>query len=139
MIRSRKSFYLFAALCCLVAYAWLFIASGHVSYLPDNAGSVCILKHTTGIACPSCGSTQSALLFLGGDPLKAVYSNPLGILLAGGLLLMPLWILYDLLARRNTLWKSFQRIEEKLKKKGFAMALILILSANWIWNIFKTL
>ena len=139
MIRSRHSFYLFAALCCLVACAWLFAASGHASYLPEGVSSPCILMHTTGIACPSCGSTQSALLFMGGNPLAAMYANPLGIILAGGLLLVPLWILYDLLGRRDTLRRTFMRIERQVKKKGLAITLILVITANWIWNIWKTL
>lgn len=40
--------------------------------------SLCPFKVTTGLPCPGCGLTRSAVALLHGDPMTSLYYHPLG-------------------------------------------------------------
>ncbi|MHB1278065.1 MAG: DUF2752 domain-containing protein [Bacteroidia bacterium] len=104
----------------------------------ETAG-VCLIKHTTNIPCPSCGSTRSVIFLSRGDFQEAFNMNPFGYVVALIMVLLPLWILFDILAKKETLLKSYRKMEVRLKKPAYAIPLVTLVLMNWIWNITKGL
>ena len=135
MTRNRLYLLFFVAL--LAGYTYLAWALNqqheHSTFTP------CVFKNATGIACPSCGSTRSVLLLTHGDLKSAFMLNPFGFIIATIMLAGPFWILYDVISKKNTLHGAYQKFEQALKTKWIAAILILLVVANWIWNINKGL
>lgn len=123
---------------CAAGYIWLAI-----SFKSTVAGSkdtgLCLFKKITHIPCPSCGSTRLVLLLAKGDIRESLFLNPMGILLAIIMITLPLWILYDLIKRKESLYNFYNRSEFFLKRRWVAVPAILLLLINWIWNIYKGL
>jgi len=95
------------------------------------------LQKTTGIPCPACGSTRSLIEIVHGHPIAGMQTNPLGYLSLLFLLVMPIWL---------WLWSFNQEINHPgilstgraiHQKKYVASILIMLVLANWIWNIYK--
>ena len=55
------------------------------------------------------------------------------------LLVTPGWIIFDLLLKKDTLFRFYNRTELFLKRKWIAIPAILLVILNWIWNIYKGL
>lgn len=135
---SRSKLYTILFISCLAGYVWLFI--GIKTNLTENKSvDVCLIKHTTNIPCPSCGSTRSVISLAEGRFIDALLINPLGYLISIIMLLTPFWILTDVLTKKDTLLKFYQKTETYLKKPQFAIPLIVLVIINWIWNITKGL
>ena len=123
---------------CATGYIWLFLnyqRSVSASFEPG----ICLFKRITGLPCPSCGSTRSVLSILNGDYIGALLWNPFGLIILSILFLAPLWILYDVVLRKDSLLQVYNRIEIFLRRKWIAIPLILLVILNWIWNIYKGL
>jgi hypothetical protein len=135
MIRDRKSFYLFFGLLCFAGYVWLFYNLASNWLTGSEPIGVCLFKHITTIPCPSCGSTSSVLLLLGGEIKEAIYSNPIGILLAAAMIITPFWILCDLILNRNTMLLFFRKSENLIKRKWVASFGVVLIVSIWIWKI----
>lgn len=135
---SRTKLYTLLSIACILGYAWLFI---QLSQNGTNTGlpTVCFIKSVTGVPCPSCGSTRSVLELLHGQLKSAFLLNPLGFVLLAGLLIIPLWLLFDLLSQRQSLLQVYLRSEQFIRKPLPAIIFILLLLINWIWNIVKGL
>lgn len=134
---TKNKLYAFLFLACLVGYSWLFI-----NYRMDegsNSLGVCLVKHVTTIPCPSCGSTRSVLAILKGNFSEALFLNPIGFIIFNILLIAPLWIAFDMLFRKDTLFAFYNRMEDVLKRKVVFIPAILLILGNWIWNIYKGL
>jgi len=136
MAIGRHRLYWLLFILCIAGYIWLYIWLLTGGSKPD-ASEVCIIRYVTGVPCPSCGSTRSAYSLLSGDLLSAIYINPLGIVVLGIMVLAPLWIVFDLLWKRQSLYRFYLDIEDKLRKPVVAIPLILLIIINWIWNIIK--
>lgn len=137
MSLTRNRFNLFISLSCLVGYGWLFLI-GRLK--PEEVGSsydVCLIRHFVHIPCPSCGSTRSVLALIHGDLAGGLYWNPLGFLIFSALLVVPFWLGYDLLLKKETLFLAFCHFEETLRKKWVAIPSIVLILINWTWNIYK--
>jgi hypothetical protein len=134
---TRNRFYLYLALACAVGYGWL----GLVGRLkPEEVGEkyeVCLVRHFLHFPCPSCGSTRSVLALLQGDLAGGFYWNPLGIVIFSILLATPIWMAYDLVFKKDTLYHFFRLFEETLRRKWVAIPAILLILLNWAWNIVK--
>ncbi len=115
--------------------AWLyFSAPGAIST------QICPINRVTGVPCPSCGTARSLILLVDGRFAEALRTNPLGYLAAAILVAIPLWSLTDLVRGRDSLFRAFRKAEKFLKKNRLlAGLLILLILANWIWNIVKGL
>ncbi len=97
-----------------------------------------MFKNITGVPCPSCGITRSVLSLLQGDLYHAVMINPLGILAALLLIIVPLWMLTDAITSRVTLVRNFRRAEHMIRtQKIIYIPLLLLMAINWGWNIIK--
>jgi len=123
---------------CLAGYVWLYFGLTNNNTEYKSVG-VCMIKHTTNIPCPSCGSTRSVISLTKGNFHEALLINPLGYILAVIMFLSPLWIFIDIITKKKTLFEFYQKIENKLKKPQYAIPLILLVIFNWIWNITKGL
>lgn len=120
-------------------YAWLFL-NLHIS--PDAATrgeipTLCFVKQVSGYPCPSCGTTRSVIALLHGNWLDGFLLNPFGYLVLTGLLLIPLWLLYDFFLKKESLWIWYAKAEHQLQKGKLAIVLIAMVMANWIWNFYK--
>ncbi len=62
--------------------------------------------------------------------------NPIGIVVAIGLVLLPVVLLWDVITRRMDLYQLFQRAH-RWPLKALAVTGIALLLLNWIWNMAK--
>jgi hypothetical protein len=134
---TRNRLYLLLATGMLAGYGWLAWASWQTVHNTDF--TPCLFKNATGIACPSCGTTRSVLLLSKGLFTKAFLLNPLGFIIALLMLVLPLWLLYDVLFKKGTLHYSYKQFETTLRIRWVAITLIILIVLNWIWNIQKGL
>lgn len=138
MSSSRNKLYITLFIACLAGYIWLCINLINTG-IANHSVEVCIVKHVTGIPCPSCGSTRSVISLTKGDFHEALFTNPLGYLIGLIMLVAPLWISFDVLTRKSSLYEFYKKTEFNLKKLQFALPLLLLVIFNWIWNISKGL
>jgi len=134
---TARKLYRFLALLCLAGYAWIGYCyhTGHI----HTGVRFCLFKNITGLPCPSCGVTRSVFYLLQGAWKEALLQNPLGIPALLFLCIAPVWLLADLAARRQSLFRQYSRAEAFLKRKPAAILAILLIASNWIWNISKEL
>ena len=132
----RKKLYFFTLAICGCGYLWLFFNLYH--HAVANKGFIgCLFHKTTGIPCPSCGSTRSVLSLIRGDFFDALYYNPLGILIFVIMIVFPFWIFSDLALKKDSFFRFYKIMEQFLIKKQIAFFCIALILINWIWNIFK--
>ena len=120
-----------------VGYGWL--AWSISQHHKHHDFSPCIFKNVTGIACPSCGTTRSILQLSQGYFKEAVLTNPIGIILAIVMIVVPFWLLYDILFKKDTLYNSYKKFESVLQIKWVTIILVILIIMNWAWNIHKGL
>lgn len=137
MISGRIKFYSLLLSAFGVGYSWLIYNLWYQTGSEHSSFTVCFIKNTTNIPCPSCGSTRSVLSILQRDFISALYFNPLGYLIFAALSIVPVWILFDLFLEKNTFWDFYHKMEIRLKKPYIAIPFLALLLINWIWNIYK--
>ncbi|AWW30707.1 DUF2752 domain-containing protein [Echinicola strongylocentroti] len=133
---NRNKLYSFLAIAFAAGYGWLgyqLLSAAQHSHGP----TVCLIKNVTGVPCPSCGTTRAVVSIAYGDFGGAFFSNPLGFVVALGLLVGPAWLLYDVISSKSTLWISYQQFEIWLKNPVRAIPLAVLVLINWFWNIYK--
>lgn len=135
---DRNKLYSILIIACLAGYVWLYFSITR-NFSESKSIEVCLIKHTTNIPCPSCGSTRSIISLTKGDFIGALNLNPIGYLVALIMLIAPIWIIADTIMRSNTFFNFYQKTETYLKKPKYAIPLILLVIINWIWNITKGL
>ncbi|NMH28271.1 DUF2752 domain-containing protein [Flavobacterium silvaticum] len=128
--------YSIVGLTCLAGYSWLAFAE----FSPELSGfGICLFKHVVGIPCPSCGVTRAVQLLLQGNVRDSLLMNPLGILVALLALATPIWIVLDLLRRKQTFFRFYQKTESIIRRPTVATIFILLVLTNWFWGISKGL
>jgi hypothetical protein len=135
---KKNKLYLLLAVLLAAGYAYLFatlVSDGH----SGHGINTCVIKNTTSYPCPSCGSTRSVISIINGKFSDALLLNPLGYIITLVMLVLPLWLLFDIILSKATLHKSYTVFETTLRKKQVAIPLIILIIANWIWNITKGL
>ena len=138
MTLDRGRLYSILLIACLAGYIWLYFSTTK-NFTENKSVEVCLIKHITNVPCPSCGSTRSIISLIKGDFIGALNLNPLGYIIAIIMVVAPIWILTDLFLRSNTLFDFYQKTETFLRKRKYAIPLILLVIINWIWNIIKGL
>ena len=138
MVISRTKLYTILFLSCVAGYIWLFFNLTRPLSEGKTVG-LCLFKHTTNIPCPSCGTTRATLSLVHGDILNSLYINPFGVIIAAIMFITPFWIFVDVVTRKDTSLEFYKKTELILKKRGIAITVILLVAANWIWNITKGL
>jgi hypothetical protein len=130
---TPKKFYIFLSAGITLSLLWVFTSKN------TEIGTMCYIKWISSYPCPACGTTRSVYHLLDNNWLLALKSNPLGYLAVLSLIVLPLWVLFDLLFKRETLFVTYQWINNQLKNPKIWIPLALLMLANWIWNIYKEL
>ena len=133
----KKRIYRTLILLSLAGYGWVGwnIVEGSAH---QSAPSVCLFKEITGLPCPSCGTTRSVLLLFHGEVLAALMTNPFGLLIAIGLAVIPLWIIIDLIRKKESFYRRYVWAEKLfIESRWVTASAVMIVVLNWIWNIAK--
>lgn len=136
---NKNKLYSFILFACFIGYGWLLFSFQHEHQIQNQEFTVCLFKKVTTFPCPSCGTTRSVLQLSHGNLLSAILLNPFGILVAIIMLVAPFWISYDLVQKKETFYTIYLKTESILRKRKVAFVLIVLVIANWIWNIKKNL
>jgi hypothetical protein len=135
---QKKKLYFFILGFALTGYAW--VAGNHYLLQADRPTfNVCLFRMATGLPCPSCGTTHSVISISNGNFKAALNENILGYLAALLLLVIPVWIVGDLVLRKESFYTFYGQMEGYLRKKWIAYPAIILILVNWAWNIYKTL
>lgn len=130
-VNSIRRTYLYASLFTLTGWVWLFLS---ITNTVSSSFTPCIFRNLTHYPCPSCGTTTSLIHILSGEFDRALGSNPLGFLAGAGLLILPLWLGFDILQRRVTFYKSIIYFNGFIKRQPiFIISFLLLIVVNWIW------
>jgi hypothetical protein len=134
-VMKKKQLYIFTAIASVAGLAWVsanILAPARMDSVPG-----CFFRKFTGIPCPSCGATHSVLKVIHLDWVGAFYDNPVGFILAVGLLVVPCMLLYDVALGKNAFYLFYKGMETVVRKRWVAICLITLVIANWAWNIYK--
>lgn len=136
---SKNKLYSLLLIACFFGYMYLgfSIFNSERNQNPDFKG--CLFKSITTIPCPSCGTTRSIQLLIKGQFFEAVKINPFGLIVALIMLTVPVWIIADMLLKKQTFFDWYHKIEHFIRTKWIATMLIILVLLNWIWNIYKNL
>lgn len=135
---TREKLYFFVFVACVAGYSWVAWSLWQENNCPQEQGiELCLFHRITKVPCPSCGSTRSVMSLFKGDFMQAVLYNPIGLLLVLIMNICPLWIVIDLIRGKDTFLQKYQQAELFLKKLPVALFFIVLILANWIWNIVK--
>ena len=136
---TKKNMYTFLACFLLAGYSWLggnLADSGETTSGP----TVCLFKAATHLPCPSCGTTRALVLLMKGDIRNAVLINPLGLLMALALVIVPLWMAADSFRKTDSLFRWYTKAERLLaENKWVSVPAVAVVLINWFWNIAKGL
>ncbi len=136
---NKKNLYLFLLLLSLTGYIWI------AWNVVDNARKettvdFCLFKTVTHIPCPSCGTTRAIVLLANGQIKNSIMLNPFGMLAAIALIIIPLWIILDIIRSKESFLKYYKLTEQIIiRNKWISITAITIVLLNWIWNIAKGL
>lgn len=133
---TKSKLYAILLIACTAGYIWLWLNLAN-----DNGNVVggCLIKHATNIPCPSCGTTRAILLLLQGRFLDSLYINPFGLMVLMIMFFVPLWIAFDELTKKETLYRFYYKTESVLQRPEYAVPGIVLVVVNWGWNIIKGL
>ncbi len=131
---SRRRLYILLLFLSACGYLWLYVSNSGA--LPGKWGG-CWFRYLFHIPCPSCGNTRAVHAAFQGHWLASLYYNPLGLLLAALVVVVPIWIVIDLLRGSSSFLHAYQTIEQKLQRWTYALPCIVAILLNWLWNIVK--
>ena len=133
---SRNKLYSILILACSFGLIYLLI---NTVTKQNETIRVCFIKSVTGIPCPSCGSTRAIQLIFQNKWIDSLAMNPFGIVAAVLMIVIPTWIFFDVVFKKETFFKWYKKMEVIIRKPWLATILILVVLLNWIWNIYKNL
>ncbi len=133
---QKNKLYYFLLVACFLGFCWLFFS---ISYIEKSQFSTCFIKNTTSIPCPSCGTTRAIIHLVNGNLKVSVLTNPFGIIVFSIMLIVPIWIVFDLALKNNSFYRFYIKLEQFVGKKPIAILLIVVVICNWYWNIKKGL
>ena len=132
----KKKLYFLILGFALAGYSWV-ILNHYLLKTNKPTLNVCLFRQATGIPCPSCGTTLAVLSITKGDFRQALDENILGFPAALMLVIFPVWILIDLIRKKESFYRFYFGAESFLRKKSIAYSALILLIANWGWNIFR--
>ncbi len=133
---TRNKLYSLLLIACLAGFIYLFYS---IQKEQQETVGVCIIKNVTGYPCPSCGTTRAVMLLLNGKITDSLLLNPFGIIVAVIMTVFPVWVLTDIVLKKETFFTAYKKIEATIRKPWIAIVLILLVLLNWIWNLYKNL
>lgn len=135
---NRNKLYVIIATTCFAGYGWLFFNISEF-FKEQSLFKVCLFKQITSIPCPSCGTTRGVISLSKGHFLEAIFTNPFSLLVAIIMIIAPIWIFFDVIRKKTTLFDFYQKTEKHILKPKIAIPLVIFVIINWIWNIAKGL
>lgn len=90
----------------------------------------CWIRHTTGIPCPTCGATRSALALAHGNLGVSFHTNPLMCLVYLGVIAFDLYAVTVLVFRTKRL--RLERIPLQVQRVLRVIAVTIVIG-NWIY------
>ena len=90
----------------------------------------CSFRQLTGLPCPTCGATRSALSLVHGDLAAAWHRNPLMFVCYAGALILDLYCVGVLLFRFPRV--RVAGVPSKIKRGLYLLTLVAI-GANWVY------
>lgn len=137
MLSNKKNkLYYFLLLLISLGYTWVFYSWNKIE---QEAKIGCLFKKITTYPCPSCGTTRATILGFKGEWLSSVLMNPFGILVVLIMILVPIWISFDWIFKKESFFQFYKRAEQFITQKYVASFLILVVLLNWYWNFKKNL
>src|SRR5690554_4614937 len=113
MSRNKIKLYALLITLCLIGYVWILLTRIN----EESSFEVCLIKSIAHLPCPSCGSTRSVISLTKGDFVQALSINPIGYIIAFIMLVIPVWILLDIIFKHNSLFSLFQKLESFIKNQ----------------------
>jgi hypothetical protein len=136
---KRSTLYRLVLIFAVAGYAWL-AWNVHQTGRDTSKETLCLFKDVTGLPCPSCGTTRSVVQLLHGNFSQAAYYNPFGFLLAGMMVIVPLWVIVDVVKGKESFFRFYRTVEYGFAHhRWISVPAVLIVAANWGWNILKGL
>lgn len=133
---TRNKLYSLLLIACCAGFIYLFYT---IDKLQNETFRVCIIKNVTGYPCPSCGTTRAVSFFLKGRIIESILLNPFGIIVAVIMTVFPIWVLVDIVLKKDSFFKAYKKTETIIRKPWIAIVLVVLVLLNWIWNIHKNL
>lgn len=103
------------------------------SFIGSNISVGCIFKNITGIPCAGCGSIRALTSLVKGDLLKALYYNPVTVVLFFAFVFLVIMSVVDIVLKKHYVNSILYK---KLKTSEYIIIIIVFLS-NWMFNIIK--
>jgi hypothetical protein len=102
-----------------------------------DAKTYCVIKSSTGIPCPACGTVRGMHLLLHGHFLAGIQRNPLALLATLGAIAASIGLIRDgYTGRHDTL--TWLNHSPRLLRRWYVAVLVLGLTlVNWLWNVDK--
>ncbi|MCF6131666.1 DUF2752 domain-containing protein [Flavobacterium wongokense] len=133
---TRNKLYSLLLIACFAGFIYLFY---HIQTVTADNFRACIIKSVTGYPCPSCGTTRAVSLLLHGKIIDSIVLNPFGIIVAMMMAVFPIWVVIDIVLKKDTFFRAYEKAEATIRKPWLATILIALVLLNWIWNIYKHL
>mgnify|MGYP003246067183 FL=1 len=99
----------------------------------------CLFKQFFHIPCPACGSTRALIALCQGHWKESLLLNPNGVLLAVLMLLVPGWILLDIIKGKDSFFRFYLWVGRIFIRKRIFIIFLFLVLINWCWNIYKGL
>src|SRR5688572_17565890 len=112
---SRSRLYPMVMLACLLGSTYLWIQKSNI--LPDlsRESDTCLIKSISGVPCPSCGTTRTVFELLDGHLISSLQWNPMGIIVLLIMIISPVWILADVLFKKESFLHYYRLAENQLR------------------------
>lgn len=136
---KKNKLYNLVLTACFLGYSWLFFFEFFAYSSSDVDLTACLFKRITTIPCPSCGVTRAIQEIIRGKIISSLLINPFGVIVALIMFIVPFWILYDYLLKKETFYTFYLKAESIIRIKKIGVFLISLVLLNWIWNIYKQL
>lgn len=115
---------------------FLIIGGYFFLFVSDNifhTKSFCLFKIITGVPCPGCGMGRATICLSKGDIIKSLHYNILAIPFNIFIIIIIIWLLYDIFSSKNSLYNFIK----KPLKKHIKIIIFVLLIINWIINIYN--
>lgn len=134
----KHKLYKLVILLSTLAYSWLIYNSFFLSTCEEGI-TICWFKTLSGFPCPACGSTSGIIEILKGNFINALQLNPFAYSSLFVLIYASIWVVYDLIFKKESFYQFFIKVNTHIKKKRFFIPLIILILSIWIWNIYRSL
>lgn len=131
---ERNRHYILLMVLCTLGYVWLFLS---LFFKGNGLWKGCLTKQILHIPCPSCGTTRSIIALWHGNILEAVVLNPFGLVVSALMIIVPVWIVFDVIGNSDSFMRSYRCMEAIVRRRWIAVTLVVLVVFNWVWNFFK--